>query len=569
MSAGLTAFAVHEAAASGDTELAEQWIRAYSIGSALTVPAFFHLVLLYPRPVKGRWTAPLMVAVYLDAFLIMALAPTRFAFEAFTFDPTGHPIPHYGAVWLALQAPFAILLVASTLWLAWLGWRNPQKAEERDARGLLMAAGIPAVAYAVAIAFGFPLAASDNFDFNGFLYFYFVVAGAWVLATGRLQPPAPSTLGALLQSVREGVIIVDGGGNVVQVNPAVCRLLGRGQGELVGLPVTEFAKICVSQPERAATFATAVRGVQRGRIDSHEQTIEGFAGTRTLVVDIRPLGPRNTKGESPAVLLVWSDETERLAFADLLRRTNELQDLVIRVLGHDLKAPLGVVQGYVDLSRERLGRSSTKADLTKVRKDLGKISEAVAGMLVLMANARALSRLNSAAQTTPTLEDADIAKMVNEAVKLFTPAASTRELRIEAEVEDGMRARVIPGFESVPKNLIDNAVKYTPAGGQVDVRLERRDGAVRLTVEDTGPGVPPEKRAMLFRKFERLGAEKGAIEGQGLGLSITAKLVELSGGRISVGNRADGRPGAQFVVEIPQGIVSAPVAATSLSPAGS
>jgi signal transduction histidine kinase len=92
---------------------------------------------------------------------------------------------------------------------------------------------------------------------------------------------------------------------------------------------------------------------------------------------------------------------------------------------------------------------------------------------------------------------------------------------------------------------------------------------VRLTVEDTGSGIAPEKRELLFRKFERLGAEKGPIEGQGLGLSIAAKLVELSGGRISVADRADGRPGTQFLVEIPQVAGGATVVATSLSQAGS
>jgi signal transduction histidine kinase len=118
-------------------------------------------------------------------------------------------------------------------------------------------------------------------------------------------------------------------------------------------------------------------------------------------------------------------------------------------------------------------------------------------------------------------------------------------------VAEGVLTRTAPGFDSVPRNLLDNAIKYSPPGGRITVALSAEGDRARLTVSDTGEGIPPEKVDRLFRKFERLGAEKGAQEGHGLGLSIVAKLVELSAGTVHVEDRTDGRPGAVFRVEVP------------------
>jgi signal transduction histidine kinase len=134
---------------------------------------------------------------------------------------------------------------------------------------------------------------------------------------------------------------------------------------------------------------------------------------------------------------------------------------------------------------------------------------------------------------------------------------------MEASIQPDVRARVLPGFESVVQNLLDNAIKYTPGGGTVGVRLFTDGSHVGIEVWDTGPGIPPDKREKLFRKFERLGVEGGLTEGHGLGLSIVSKMVELAGGTVSVGDRDDGQPGAVFTVELPSSAVPVPVVVAS------
>jgi signal transduction histidine kinase len=137
------------------------------------------------------------------------------------------------------------------------------------------------------------------------------------------------------------------------------------------------------------------------------------------------------------------------------------------------------------------------------------------------------------------------------------PLATARRITIDEDVAQGARVLVVPGFESVVRNLVDNAIKYSPPGGVVSVRLAVGEKIV-LQVADTGGGIPSEVRDRIFRKFDRLGAEGGKIEGQGLGLSIVSSLVSFSGGTVAVGDRPDGKSGAVFTVELPAGKAPAP-----------
>jgi signal transduction histidine kinase len=100
-------------------------------------------------------------------------------------------------------------------------------------------------------------------------------------------------------------------------------------------------------------------------------------------------------------------------------------------------------------------------------------------------------------------------------------------------------------------NLLDNARKY--GDGASTVVLQRSDDRVQLIVEDEGPGVPDEERDLIFERFARGGGagRRGSNEGVGLGLALVAEHVRLHGGRVWVEDRADGRPGARFVVELP------------------
>jgi two-component system sensor histidine kinase KdpD len=110
-------------------------------------------------------------------------------------------------------------------------------------------------------------------------------------------------------------------------------------------------------------------------------------------------------------------------------------------------------------------------------------------------------------------------------------------------------------IDQVVTNLLENAVKYTPSGTPVDVRVERLADRIRVAIADHGPGIPPGKRETVFDKFYRI-ERRGQVQGSGLGLAVTKGLIEGHDGRIWIGETPGG--GATFVFELPLGEGVAP-----------
>lgn len=147
-------------------------------------------------------------------------------------------------------------------------------------------------------------------------------------------------------------------------------------------------------------------------------------------------------------------------------------------------------------------------------------------------------------------EEVDAAKVVGQAVEGMRPLAEAKKHTLEVRLPAELKMTLPPAFDSVVANLLSNAIKYTPAGGQIAVRLSQGPSCVAFEVEDTGPGIPAESRERMFRKFERLSPDESKGS-HGLGLSIAASLVALGGGTISVHDRPDGKSGCLFRVEMP------------------
>ncbi|MEO7464074.1 MAG: ATP-binding protein [Nitrosospira sp.] len=128
-------------------------------------------------------------------------------------------------------------------------------------------------------------------------------------------------------------------------------------------------------------------------------------------------------------------------------------------------------------------------------------------------------------------------EVVAECRTMIEPQAHERSIQLIFLLPDmyvfveGDRTRV----KQVLINLLSNAIKYNSEGGTVEVSCNAvAPGRIRISVRDTGPGLPPEKLAQLFEQFNRLGRETGSVEGTGIGLVVTKQLIELMGGKIGV-----------------------------------
>jgi signal transduction histidine kinase len=238
--------------------------------------------------------------------------------------------------------------------------------------------------------------------------------------------------------------------------------------------------------------------------------------------------------------------------AELLHRENDrlveldrMKEEFVASVSHELRTPLTSIRGYLELvleadptpeQAEYLSVIDRNADrLLDLINDLLDVAQAENGRLVL------------------NLEPVDLASIVTDAVAGQRPSAVARKIELGLDVEE-QEARVSADRKRIGQvvdNLLSNALKFTPDGGSVDVRLVRQNGHARLDVSDTGIGIPEAEQARLFERFFRTEAASGqAFQGTGLGLAISKAIVEAHGGQIAV-TSAEGL-GTTFSVLLPR-----------------
>jgi signal transduction histidine kinase/DNA-binding response OmpR family regulator len=245
-----------------------------------------------------------------------------------------------------------------------------------------------------------------------------------------------------------------------------------------------------------------------------------------------------------------SERAEMLARAQAARaeaeEANRLKDEFLATLSHELRAPLNAMLGWVTLAREgRLDEASKARALETVERnartqkklvdDLLDVSSIITGNLSL------------------DLEPSDVASVIESAVESVRPAAEAKEVRLQMDLAPmaDMFQLDRNRFQQVIWNLVHNAVKFTPSGGAVKVRLKYLDGRAEIEVIDTGIGIAPEFLPFVFDRFRQAdGSITRSHGGLGLGLAIVRSLVEMHGGAVEVESAGLGR-GATFTITLP------------------
>jgi signal transduction histidine kinase len=233
-----------------------------------------------------------------------------------------------------------------------------------------------------------------------------------------------------------------------------------------------------------------------------------------------------------------------------LRELSELKEEFLALTTHDLRSPLTVISGVISFfTSGRLG------ELTPEQKNMVSMMERNTHNLIELVNDLLdASKLESGTMRLD-LSSTDLCVLIDELREAMEPLAKEKEIRLEEEIPCDLpplqadRAKL----RRVLTNLVSNAIKFTPKGGQVRIRAGVEGGQIRISVIDTGVGIPPEDLARLFDKYEQARSRATRSEkGTGLGLYITRQLVELHGGRIEVQSEV-GR-GSNFSFTIPTAV---------------
>jgi signal transduction histidine kinase len=258
---------------------------------------------------------------------------------------------------------------------------------------------------------------------------------------------------------------------------------------------------------------------------------------------------RLRRGERELYEANRSCQTRAEELSRLNRRLQELdrtRSLFIRLVTHELRAPVAAIQSYLQLILEGY------VPKERVQEIISKAERRAREQLELISDLLSLARLHEIGKEGQ-IEPSDMAAVLRDVLDMMQGSFEDKRLSLDVKVEVSQAEVMMPENHArqIWSNLISNAVKYTPAGGDVSVTLEGQDETIRGAVQDTGIGISPEEQESIFEDFYRTEAAKSMSQhGTGLGLSIVKGIMDRYDGRIWVESQ-EGK-GSIFFFELPK-----------------
>ena len=388
--------------------------------------------------------------------------------------------------------------------------------------------------------------------------------------------PAASVIRWLNDLSTIGVFTTDRALNVCSWNRWLVRATARTEQDAVGQPLFELFPELTSRGI-ARYYDAAMRGegiMLSHHFHHHLLEIATPAGRMLQTSRISPLLDGDT---IVGTVTMIEDVTERVNSEAELRRqiavseqareaaeaAARVKDEFLATLSHELRTPLNAVVGWTRILR------GTGLDQETMERALQVIERNVEAQTRLIDDLLDVSRI-AAGKLRLELRPVDLGACTLAAIDVVTPAATAKDIAIERHLRPTATLINADGdrVQQVVWNLLANAVKFTPRGGRVTVRMTVEDGMARVTVADTGKGISPQFIPRVFERFSQANSSTSRTEGGlGLGLALARQLTELHGGDISVHSDGLGL-GAVFTVAFPL-LVDQPAAAPAEWPAAS
>ena len=328
---------------------------------------------------------------------------------------------------------------------------------------------------------------------------------------------------AILGGMVEGVLVVDRQGRLQLVNRAAQQML-RVEPSAAGRLYQEV----IRHPDISEQLTAALSGQESG---GEELTLARDPG-RTLLTRAAPVS-----GPSGGAVLVLHDITD-------LRRADQIRRDFVANVSHELRTPLTAIRGYVEALLDG------PADAENTRTFLEIIARHSTRMERLVKDLLRLARLDARQELLETAR-CDINQIFSAVTADLAPSIEAKRQHIALDVAP--EARQVDGdpakLHDIVRNLVENAVNYSPEGTEVRLGAVQDNGNYLITVADSGPGIPSEDLTRVFERFYRVDKSRSRPGGTGLGLAIVKHLVELHGGEAVAANRPEG--GAVFTVRLP------------------
>ena len=358
----------------------------------------------------------------------------------------------------------------------------------------------------------------------------------------------------LFEAARDGILILNAATlKITDVNPFMTELLGYSRDEFLGKELWEIGLFSDKEASQAAFRELQAKGYLRYE-DLPLQTTEGKLrqvefvsnvyeedGHQVIQCNIRDITERK-RAEEERRLLLESAQAAR-AEADT---ANGIKDEFLAIVSHELRTPLTSILGWSQLLTDgNLDEQASKRALETIVRNARAQRQLIDDLLDISRIITGKLRLD--------VRPVELAPMIEAVVDGVRPAADARNIHLQIALDP--RTSPISGdpdrLQQIIWNLLTNAIKFTPKGGRVQVRLERIDSHVELAISDTGQGIDPEFLLHVFERFRQSDSSSTRRHGGlGLGLSIVSQLVELHGGTVTAESPGAGA-GTTIKVRLP------------------
>ncbi len=346
-------------------------------------------------------------------------------------------------------------------------------------------------------------------------------------------------LNALINAAADGIIVLDNGHKIEQVNPALLKMLRLKENTILGMhhdDVIQLTKITAGM-ELQDGEAGGWPLNRDSRLYVEGNLTYGQLAEKPLPVSIIYTPVMNSENMMVNIIAMVRDISK-------FREADDLKNTFISTISHELKTPVALIKGYASTMR----LEDAEWDSFVLQESLAVIEEEADRLSSMINDLLDASRLYSGALKL-NRTDVNLEEIVGHVTKRMQTQSDRHKIVYSFEKDFPVIYGDADRIEQVLLNLISNAIKYAP-GGEISIAGVRSGDFVKISVQDEGPGIAPEDFSHIFERFFRSKRSANKANGVGLGLYLSNAIIEGHGGRIWAENRSD-RKGAIFSFTLP------------------